>query len=89
MKRRSGRFTLLMPSELLGQLALKIAELRARSPSTVRGAAVDEGILEWDPSRAGLRAGRRDSGAVSLWQADRQLHGAHSVRGRTLRIISC
>jgi transposase len=68
--------------ELLDQLDPKIAELngsgRARSQSTARGDAIDDASRRGTHHGAGLCAGHRDTGAVSLWQEDRQLHRAHS-----------
>ena len=58
---------------------------RARSQETARGAAVDDASWRGTHHGAGLRSGHRDAGSVSLWQADRQLHGAHSVRGLQCR----
>src|SRR6202521_5065186 len=58
---------------------------RARSPSTARGAAVDDPSWRGTHHPAGLRANHRNSGAVSMGQADGQLHRAHSVRGLQCR----
>jgi hypothetical protein len=54
---------------------------RARNQETARGAAVDDASGRGTHHGAGLCAGHRDTGPVSLWQADWQLHRAHSVRG--------
>src|SRR5260370_27046198 len=53
---------------------------RARSQETARGRAADDTSWRGTHHGTGLRSGHRDAGAVSLRQADRQLHGAHSVR---------
>src|SRR5580700_8223775 len=58
---------------------------RARSQETTRGAAVEESPWRGAHYGAGLRFDYWDAGAVSLWQADWQLHGAHSVRGLQCR----
>src|SRR6267378_3196322 len=58
---------------------------RAKRQATAGGAAVDDASWRGTPHRAGLRSGHWDSGAVSLRQADRQLHRAHSVRGLQCR----
>ncbi len=58
---------------------------RARSQETARGGAADDTSWRGTHHGTGLRSGHRDARAVSLRQADRQLHGAHSVRGLQCR----
>src|SRR5260370_22601452 len=58
---------------------------RARSQETARGSGADDTSWRGTHHGTGLRSGHRDAGAVSLRQADRQLHGAHSVRGTQCR----
>ena len=75
--------------ELLDQLDPKTAELtaagRAGSQETARGGAADDSSWRGTHHGTGLRSDHRDAGAVSLRQADRQLHWAHSVRGLQCR----
>src|SRR5947209_17084647 len=58
---------------------------RARSQETARGAAVDDASWRGTHHGAGLRSGHWNAEAVSLRQADRQLHRADSVRGLQCR----
>ena len=58
---------------------------RARSQKTARGAAINDASWGGTPHGVGLRSRHWNAGAVSLWQADRQLHRARSVRGLQCR----
>jgi transposase len=51
---------------------------RTGSPEALRSAAADDPSWRRTDHRAGLRADHRNSGAVSVWQADRQLYRADS-----------
>ncbi len=46
-----------------------------------RGAALDDATRGGSTDRTGLRADHRDSGAVSVWQADRKLSGSGAFGG--------
>src|SRR6266849_396421 len=50
-----------------------------------RSTAVDDTPWRWSSHGASLRADHRNSGAVSLWQADRQLCGTHPFGGLQCR----
>ena len=71
--------------ELLDRLNPTIAELtpgdRAGSGEMSRGAAVDDASRGRSSDRAGLRADHGEGGAVSVWQADRELSGTGAVGG--------
>src|SRR6266446_1895428 len=54
---------------------------RARSRATARGETADDPSGCRAPHRTGLCVDHRVSGAVSLWQADRQLPRARPLRG--------
>ncbi len=54
---------------------------RAGSQETARGAAVDDPSWRGTTYWADLPSGHRGAGAVSLWQADRQLSRTYPVRG--------
>jgi hypothetical protein len=54
---------------------------RAGSQKTPRSAAINDPPGRGPTDSTGLRANHRDSGAVSLWQADRQLCRTHPLRG--------
>ena len=71
--------------ELLDRLNPTIAELtsgdRAGSGEVSRGPALDDPSRSGSADGTGLRADHRESGSVSVWQADRELSGTGAVGG--------
>jgi len=57
------------------------ASHRARSGEQSRGATIANTSRGGTTDGAGLRAGNRESGSVSVWQADRELSGTDTVGG--------
>jgi len=67
--------------ELLDRLNPAIAELRARSGEVSCGTALDDPSRSGSADRTGVRADHRESGSVSVWQADRELSGTGAAGG--------
>jgi transposase len=71
--------------ELLDQLNPTIAKLTQAIEQEVakcpRGAAITDASRSGTTDGVGLRADHRSSGAVSVWQADRELSGTGAVGG--------
>src|SRR4029077_14516666 len=54
---------------------------RARSGEVSRGPALDDPSRSGSADRTGVRADYRESGSVSVWEADRELSGTGAVGG--------
>src|ERR1017187_8598648 len=56
------------------------ANHRAGSGEMSRGATVEDASWGWFADGVGFRIDHRESGTVSVWQADRELSGTGTVR---------